>query len=89
VGPLSSREYLKWLRLRNVTGKTAWNVVAGFRSFLGWLVEVEQLSAVPKVTWPKKPRSNPATIGRAIADPALTPWPADAFRLVLPVEVIP
>ena len=45
VGPLSSREYLKWLRLRNVNGKTAWNVVAGFRAFLGWLVEVEQLTA--------------------------------------------
>ena len=26
VGPLASREYLRWLRLRNVTGKTAWNV---------------------------------------------------------------
>lgn len=72
VGPLSSREYLKWLRLRNVTGKTAWNVVAGFRAFLGWLVEVEQIPAVPKIAWPKKPRSNPATIGpatqRAILD---------------------
>ena len=47
VGPLASREYLKWLRLRNVTGKTAWNVVAGFHSFLGWLVEVERLAAIP------------------------------------------
>jgi integrase len=72
VGPLASREYLKWLRLRNVTGKTAWNIVAGFHAFLGWLVEVEQLAAVPRVAWPKKPRSNPATVGpstqRAILD---------------------
>jgi hypothetical protein len=52
VGPLSSREYLKWLRLRNVTGKTVWNVVAGFRAFLGWLVEVEQIPAVPRIAWP-------------------------------------
>jgi integrase len=72
LNALSAREYLKWLRLRNVTGKTAWNVVAGFHSFLGWLVEVERLAAIPRITWPKKPRSNPATIGpatqRAILD---------------------
>jgi integrase len=55
-----------------VNGKTGWNVVAGFHAFIGWLVEVEQIAAVPKITWPKKPRSNPATIGpstqRAILD---------------------
>ncbi|TMA35978.1 MAG: hypothetical protein E6J87_02170 [Deltaproteobacteria bacterium] len=72
VGPLASREYLTWLRLRDVTGKTTWNVVAGFHAFLGWLVEVEQLAAVPRIAWPKKPRSNPMTIGpntqRAILD---------------------
>ena len=45
VGPLSSREYIKWLRMRGISGKTAWNVVGGFRAFLGWLVDVHQHGA--------------------------------------------
>jgi hypothetical protein len=67
VGPLAGREFLKWLRLRNVTGKTAWNVVAGFHAFLGWLVEVEQLAA---------PRRSPGRRSRGATRPRSGPRPS-------------
>jgi integrase len=88
VGPLASRDYLAWLRVRNVSGKTAWNVVAGFHAFLGWLVEVEQLAAVPKVTWPKKPRSNPATIGPATQRAILDAIPEESRGVFLAMALL-
>lgn len=72
IGPVASKEFLRWLRGRGVQGKTAWNIVAGFHAFLGWLVEIEELERVPKIMWPKKRTAQPEVIGpttqRAILD---------------------
>ena len=82
------QEIGKRLRVRNVTGKTAWNVVAGFRAFLGWLVKVEQLSGVPKIAWPKKPRSNSATIGRATQRAILDAIPEEKRGVFLAMALL-
>lgn len=83
VGPAASKEFLRWLRLRGVQGKTAWNVVAGFHAFLGWLVEIEELDRVPKLMWPKKRTTQPQVIGPSTQQAILDAIPEEARGVYL------
>jgi len=96
IGPAASQEWLRWLRLRGIQGKTAWNVVAGFHAFLGWLVEIEELDRVPKIMWPKKHKSLITPIGpdtqrailNAIPEEARGAYLAMALLCVRPGEAV-
>ncbi|MCP5058660.1 MAG: tyrosine-type recombinase/integrase [bacterium] len=83
IGPMASKEFLRWLRLRGVQGKTAWNVVAGFHAFLAWLVEIEELERVPKLMWPKKHSPKTSVIGIETQQAILDAIPEDARGVYL------
>jgi hypothetical protein len=51
-------------------------------------VEVEQLAAVPKIAWPKKPRSNPATIGPATQRAILVVIPEETRGVLLAMALL-
>jgi len=88
IGPAASKEWLRWLRLRGIQGKTAWNVVAGFRAFLGWLVEIEELDRAPRMEWPKKRRTQPTIIGQATQRALLDAIPEDARGVFLAMALL-
>ncbi len=49
-----------WLDDRGLSAKTRWNVIAAFRSFLGWLYRREDLAELPRqIPWPKLEESVP------------------------------
>lgn len=88
IGPAASKEWLRWLRIRGIQGKTAWNVVAGFRAFLGWLVEIEELDRAPRIEWPKKRRSQPTIIGQATQRALLDAIPEKARGVFLAMALL-
>jgi integrase len=88
IGPVASKEWLRWLRQRGVQGKTAWNVMAGFHAFLGWLVEIEELDRVPKMIWPKKRKSQAKVIGPQTQRAILEAIPEEARGVYLAMALL-
>lgn len=54
IGYQGLERWARWLAgERKLGAKTRWNVMAGFRSFLGWLRLVGELQVVPVFPWPR------------------------------------
>jgi hypothetical protein len=59
-------DWSHWLADRGLSPKTRWNILAAFRSFLGWLYRREEIRELPReYPWPKPPERTPAPPRRA------------------------
>jgi integrase len=71
-------DWSHWLADRGLSPKTRWNVLAAFRSFLGWLYKREEIRELPReFPWPR-PTEN--------APPVLSPRTQEEILLAIPEE---
>jgi integrase len=78
VGYAALEDWSHWLAERGLSPKTRWNVLAAFRSFLGWLYKREEIRELPRqFPWPKLTETAP---------PILAPKTQEEILLAIPEE---
>jgi len=68
-------DWSHWLADRGLSPKTRHNVIAAFRSFVGWLKRRRQLREVPEFPWPKVPEHDPRVLTLETQDAILAAIP--------------
>ena len=68
-------DWSHWLADRGLSPKTRHNVIAAFRSFVGWLKRRRQLRELPEFPWPKVPEHDPRVLTLETQDAILDAIP--------------
>ncbi|MFQ5515825.1 MAG: tyrosine-type recombinase/integrase [Myxococcota bacterium] len=77
-------DWSHWLADRGLSPKTRWNILAGFRSFLGWLYKREEIRELPReYPWPKPPEATPAPLSPRTQDQILDAIPENRRGIYL------
>src|SRR5688572_11786786 len=65
-------DWSHWLADGGLSPKTRWNILAPFRSFLGWLYRRDEIRELPReYPWPKPPERTPAPASARTQDEIL------------------
>jgi len=82
-------DWSQWLADRGLSPKTRWNVLAAFRSFLGWLYRREEIRELPRqYPWPKPPEATPAPISARTQDQILDAIPEERRGIYLAMALM-
>ncbi|MCZ7619853.1 MAG: hypothetical protein M5U32_16700 [Myxococcota bacterium] len=68
-------DWSHWLADRGLSPKTRHNVIAAFRSFVGWLKRRRKLRELPEFPWPKVPEHDPRVLTLETQDAILDAIP--------------
>ncbi len=82
-------DWSHWLADRGLSPKTRWNILAAFRSFLGWLYRREEIRELPReYPWPKPPERTPAPLSARTQDEILDAIPDDRRGISLAMALM-
>jgi len=82
-------DWSHWLADRGLSPKTRWNILAAFRSFLGWLYRREEIRELPReYPWPKPPERTPAPLSARTQDEILDAIPEDRRGIYLAMALM-
>jgi integrase len=70
-------DWSMWLADRNLSGKTRKNVMGAFHSFLGHLLDREEIRRIPRFPWPKVPEHSPQILPPDAVDAVLREIPEE------------
>jgi len=70
-------DWSMWLADRNLAPKTRKNVMGAFHSFLGHLLDREEIARIPRFPWPKVPEHSPQILPPAVVDAVLAEIPEE------------
>jgi len=77
-------DWSHWLADRGLGPKTRWNVLAAFRSFIGWLYQRGEIREVPRrFPWPRLDEHAPATLSADAQAAVLAAIPAERRGIFL------
>jgi len=68
-------DWSHWLADRGLSPKTRHNVIAAFRSFVGWLKRRRKIRELPEFPWPKVPEHEPRVLTLETQDAILAAIP--------------
>jgi integrase len=82
-------DWSHWLADRGLSPKTRWNILAAFRSFLGWLYRREEIRELPReYPWPKPPERTPAPLSARTQDEILDAIPEERRGIYLAMALM-
>ncbi len=82
-------DWSHWLADRGLSPKTRWNILAAFRSFLGWLYRREEIRELPReYPWPKRRERTPAPLSARTQDEILDAIPEDRRGIYLAMALM-
>jgi integrase len=66
INEATLEEWSLWMAEQGLSGKTRWNVMAGFSSFLTWLAKERKAFEKPTIPWPAKDAPLPVVLTREV-----------------------
>ncbi len=82
-------DWSHWLADRGLSPKTRWNVLAAFRSFLGWLYKREEIRELPReFPWPKPTERAPPVLSPRTQEEILKAVPEERRGIYLALALM-